>query len=100
MCKVRSDSGIELETEGRTLEPSISDFIFYLAAASSAASSAATCVVRVARWLSPKFRTLAVAQNTELLTYELSCFRIIFMPDSPVKYRTPGNHICVVRPTL
>src|SRR6218665_2754119 len=47
---------------------------------------------RVARWLSPKYRTLAVpvAQNIELFTRALSNIMptIIFIPDKKPKYRT------------
>ena len=50
---------------------------------------------RVARWLSPKYRTLAVlvsvAQNIELLTHALSGIIIIFTQYIEPKYRTPGN---------
>ena len=55
--------------------------------------------IRVARWLYPNYRTLAVpvsvAQNIGLLTHALLGITIIFTPDkipeSPVKNRTPGN---------
>ena len=47
---------------------------------------------KVARWLSPKYRTLAVpvsvAQNIELFTHALSCIIIIFIPNKETKYRT------------
>jgi len=47
---------------------------------------------RVARWLSPKYWTLAVpmsvAQNIELFTHVLSGITIIFIPDKEPKYLT------------
>ena len=58
---------------------------------------------RVAMLLSQKYRTLpvSVAQNIELLTHECIvryCYHLYTgqrakIPDSPVKYRTPGNLI-------
>jgi len=48
--------------------------------------------VRVARWLSQKYQTLAVpvslAQNIELLTHALSGITIISILDKEPKYRT------------
>ena|SRR6218665_541414 len=48
--------------------------------------------VRVARWLSPKYRTLAVlvylAQNVEPFKHALSSITIIFIPDKDQKYLT------------
>jgi len=47
---------------------------------------------RVARWLSSKYRTLAVpvsvTQNIELFTHALSGITVIFIPDKEPKYRT------------
>jgi len=42
---------------------------------------------RVARWLSPKYRTLSVsaAQNIELFIHALSGITIIFIPDKEPK---------------
>src|SRR6218665_498787 len=47
---------------------------------------------RFAKWLSPKYRTLAVseyvAQNNELFTHALSVITIILLPDKEPTYRT------------
>jgi len=42
---------------------------------------------RVARWVSPKYRTLAVTQNIELFIHALSGITIVFIPDKEPKYR-------------
>ena len=49
-------------------------------------------IFRVARWLSPKYRTLAVPvsleQTIELFTHVLSGILINIIPDKDLKYRT------------
>jgi len=42
----------------------------------------------LARRFSPKYQTLFVAQNFELITHALSGVTIIFIPDKEPKYRT------------